>query len=92
MLYYLLQSLTPVMIVSDASVQKNGQGGFAWIIAHSQTLVWHGTSLAPGPEEDSYSGCAVAYGLLATITFLSFYMSCYDAQPPLQESNATATT
>jgi len=69
------------MIVSDASVQKNGHGGFAWIIAQNTTLLWQGMGLAPGPEEDSYSGRAEAYGLLAALTFCTFYFGCYDAPP-----------
>jgi len=47
-----LQSETPVMILSDASVQKSGQSGFAWLLAHEQTLVWQGTGLTPGPEDN----------------------------------------
>jgi len=82
----LLQSECPVMIVSDASVQKNGQSGFAWIIAHAHILLWRGTGLAPGPVDDTYSRHAEAYGLLATITFLCFYVNCYDNQIPIQTS------
>jgi len=77
----LLNQSIPVMIVSNASVQKNGNGGFAWIIAQNTQLLWQGTGLAPGPEEDSYSGRAEAYGLLAAITFCTFYVECYEALP-----------
>jgi len=70
-LQHFLQSKTPVMIVSNASVQKSGQSGFSQLIAHKHTLVWQGTSLAPGPEADTYLGHAEAYGLLAAITFLA---------------------
>jgi len=72
------------MIVSDASIQKNGQSGFAWLIAQDQNLVWCGTGLAPGPADDTYSGQAKAYRLLVAITFLSFYMKCYDTMAPMQ--------
>jgi len=44
------------MIVSDASVQNNGQSGFAWVIAKETTPLWHGLGLAPGPETNMYSG------------------------------------
>jgi len=72
------------MIISDASVQKSGQSGFAWLIANDHTIVWCGNGLAPGPEDDTYSGRAEAYGLLAAIMFLEFYVQCYDYQIPPQ--------
>jgi len=65
------------MIISDASVQKNKQSGFAWIIARQHTILWRGAGLAPGPAEDIYSGRAEAFGILAAITFLSYYVQCY---------------
>jgi len=37
--------------------------------------------LAPGPEEDIYSGQAEAFSLLAAITFLTNYLSQFD--PPI---------
>jgi len=83
-LQHLLKLRTKVMIVSDALVQKSGQSGFAWLIVKGNTLVWQGTGLAPGPEDDTYSGHAEAYGLLAAITFLAFYEKCYDNQYPPQ--------
>jgi len=79
-----MQSKTKVMIVSDASVQKSGQSGFAWLVATHQTLLWHGVGLAPGPAEDTYSGRAEAYGLLAALTFLSYYTKCYASPIPVQ--------
>jgi len=36
------------------------------------------TGLAPGPEADTYSGHAEAYEILAALTFLAFYVKCYD--------------
>jgi len=80
-LFQLLNQSIPVMIVSNASVQKNGNGGFAWIIAQNTKLLWQGTGLVLGPEEDSYSGRAEAYGLLAAITFCTFYVGCYEVPP-----------
>jgi len=82
-----LQNQTSVMIVSDASVQKNGQSGFAWIIAHDQAILWRGHGLAPGPGDDTYSGRAEAYGILAALIFLRFYLTCYDHQLPAQPCN-----
>jgi len=67
------------MIVSNASVQNNGQSGFAWVIAHNAMPMWHGMGLAPGPEIDMYSGRAKAFGLYAAILFLQYYLSCYNA-------------
>jgi len=72
------------MIVSDASVQKTGQSGFAWIVATDHVILWRGLGLAPGPHDDTYSGRAEAYGLLAAIIFLHFYLQCYDNQVPPQ--------
>jgi len=83
-LWHLMQSKTKVMIVSDASVQKSGQSGFAWLVATHQTLLWRGVGLAPGPAEDTYSGRAKAYGLLAALTFLSYYTKCYASPIPVQ--------
>jgi len=81
-LHTLLKDSIKVMIVSDASVQKNGQSGFAWVLAHDAKPIWRGTGLAPGPEDDIYSGRAEAYGLLAAITFISYYVLCYEEQFP----------
>ncbi len=84
-LYGKLVTKTPVMIVSDASVQNDGQSGFAWVIAEKLNPLWRGLGLAPGPAEDMYSGRAEAFGLLAAISFIQYYLSCY---PPLPD-NAT---
>jgi len=70
------------MIVSDASVQKSGQSGFAWVIAEELFPLWHGMGLAPGPKEDIYSGQAEAFGLLVVITFLTSYISSFDTPIP----------
>jgi len=80
-LYTQLCSMTPIMIVSDASVQKSGQSRFVWVIAEEHTPLWCGMGLAPGPEEDIYSGRAEAFGLLAAISFLTNYISQFD--PPI---------
>jgi len=71
-------------MVSDASIQKNGQSRFAWIIANNHVILWHGHGLAPGPIDDTYSGHAEAYGILAAVTFLCFYVQCYDHHIPSQ--------
>jgi len=44
----------------------------------------HGLGLVPGPHDDTYSGRAEAYGLLAALGFLHFYLQCYDYQVPSQ--------
>jgi len=36
-LYQHLLDMTPIMIVSNASVQNNGQSGFTWVIAKEAT-------------------------------------------------------
>jgi len=82
-LHQRLRSNLPIILVSDASVQKDGQSGFAWIIAHEQRQLWRGQGLAPGSVEDTHSGRAEAFGLLAALTFLSYYLSCYD---PVQDT------
>ncbi len=82
-LYNKLVNKQPIIIVSDASVQNNGQSGFAWVIAHHAMPLWHGMGLAPGPEEDMYSGRAEAFGVLAAITFLQFYAHCYQPTIPV---------
>jgi len=69
------------MLVSDASVQKSGHSGFAWIIAHDAQQLWRGQGLAPGPAEDMHSGRAEAFGILAALMFLQYYLSCYNPVP-----------
>jgi len=81
LLYRLLRAKRPLMLVSDASVQKNGRSGFAWVIAAGKTPIWRGLGLAPGPSDDIHSGRAEAFGLLAAILFLRHYISYY---PPLE--------
>jgi len=43
-------------LVSDASVQKNHNSGFAWTNAHHKTILWQGVGLALGNASDMYSG------------------------------------
>jgi len=66
-----------VSIVTDASVQKNYQSGFAWVIAHNAQKLWHGVRLTLGCMEDIYSGQAEAFGMLAALTFLQHYVASY---------------
>ncbi len=68
-----------ISIISNASVLKNKQSGFAWTIAHEQTPLWKGMGLAPGTADDIYSGRAKAFRLIAGLTFLQYYISCYGA-------------
>jgi len=82
-LYTRLCNQIPIMIVSDASVQKNGQSGFAWVIAQDLIPLWRGMGLAPGPSDDMYSGRAEAFGLLSAIIFLvSYILSFANPIPP----------
>jgi len=67
-----------ISLISDASVQKNKQSGFAWILAHDNCPLWQGTGLAPGPAEDIYSGRTEAFGVLAGLTFLHHYIVSYE--------------
>jgi len=80
-LYQQLMQQKPIMMVSDASVQKSGHSGFAWILAHEATQLWRGQGLAPGPAEDMHSGRAEAFGILAALTFIQYYLSCYTPLP-----------
>jgi len=82
-LHQFLKSSAKLMIVNDASVQKNNNSGFAWVLAHNNQTIWRGTGLAPGPAVDIYSGRAEVYGLLAAITFVTYYVLCYNNPIPL---------
>jgi len=68
------------MLVSNASVQKNGCSGFAWVIAAGLTPIWRGLGLAPGLSDNIHSGRVEAFGLLAALIFIRQYLSYY---PPL---------
>jgi len=81
-LYQRLHDKRTLTVVSDASVQKNGHSGFAWIIADDADPLWRGQGLAPGPEDDIHSGRAEAMGLLAALIFLRYYISCYEPLQP----------
>jgi len=71
------QAHLPLTLVSDASVQKNKQSSFAWIIMQDTTTLWSGVGLTPGHAEDIYSGRAEAFGLLAALLFLQHYITSY---------------
>jgi len=81
-LYHMLINKHPIMLVSDASVQNNGQSGFAWVIAKGATPLWQGLGLTPGPEEDMYSGRAEEFGLFVAISFLQYDILCYQPAIP----------
>ncbi len=81
-LYQKLCDNQPIILVSDASVQKSRQSRFAWVLAHNITPLWHSLGLAPGPAKDMYSGHVEAFGIFAALTFLQYYLSCYDTPPP----------
>jgi len=77
-----------ITVVSEASVQKDKNSGFAWVIAHHEWTLWRGVGLAPGHEDDIYLGRAEAFGLLASLTFLQHYIQRYGChlfpESPLQ--------
>jgi len=58
-----------ILLVSNASVQKTKQSGFAWILTQGETRLWAGIGLALSAAEDMYSGRAEAFGLLAGLIF-----------------------
>jgi len=80
-LHNALHTQQQVKIVSDASIQKCGHSGFAWVISQQATILWRGQGLAPGPADDMHSGRAEAFGLLAALLFLRHYITCYDPLP-----------
>jgi len=82
-LYTLLKSSVQLMMVSNACIQKNSNSGFALVLANDHLTIWHGTGHAPSPEGDICSSRAEAYGLLVAITFVTYYISCYDNPVPL---------
>jgi len=53
------------------------QSGFAWVIAQEDRPLWKGVSLAPGMEDNLYSGQAEAFGLLAALLFLAHYIDSF---------------
>jgi len=59
-----------ISLVSEASVQKNKQSGFAWVLNHDDHMLWNGAGLAPGPTEDIYSGRVEAFGMLTGLLFV----------------------
>jgi len=63
--------------VSDASLQKNKQSSFAFVLAYEEQPLWKGVGLALGHADNMYSGQAEAFGLIAGLTFLHYYMTCY---------------
>jgi len=72
------QDHQPIILVSDASVQKNKQSSFAWVLTCQETTLWKGIGLTPGHTEDIYSGRAEAFGVLAGLLFLQHYITSYD--------------
>jgi len=76
-LHDLLVQHSTLTLVSDASVQKNKQSGFAWIITHEERPLWAGVGLAPGHNEDMYSGRAEAFGVFAGLLFFCHYTASF---------------
>jgi len=66
-----------IILVSDASVQKNKQSGFAWILTNGEQNLWAGVRIAPGTAEDMYSGRAEAFSVLAGLLFFNYYTACF---------------
>jgi len=61
-----------IFLVSNASINHQGQGTIAWII-HSRTKLWSGEGIVPGPISKVYSRLAEAYGVLLALSFLQQY-------------------
>jgi len=56
---------------------ENKQSSFAWIITCHETALWKGVGLTPGHADNIYSGRAEAFGLLAALLFLQYYITSY---------------
>jgi len=69
-----------ISIISNASIQKMKQSGFAWVIAQDDRSLWKGVGLAPGTADDMYSGRAEAFGLLAALLFFAHYIESFEPQ------------
>jgi len=54
-LFQLNQAGITIMLVSDASVLKDKQSSFAWVIAKDKCTLWKGVGLAPGSADNIYS-------------------------------------
>jgi len=76
----LCQTHTPVLLVSNASVQKNHHSDFAWIIATNEKTLWRGVGLALDQAKDMFWGQAEAIWLLAALLFLQHYIFSYGPQ------------
>jgi len=64
-----LKSREPILLVSDALVQKIGHSQFAWVIANDAIPLWQGQGLVPGPADDMCSSHMEAFGLLPALLF-----------------------
>jgi len=67
-LLYANQAMDTVSIVRNASVQKDKQSSFVWVISLHDQILWHRVGLAPGHTDDMYSGCAEAFEILAAFS------------------------
>jgi len=76
-LLHLNQAGCTISLVSNSSVQKDKHSSFAWVLSTDASTLWKGVGLAPGNADNMYSGQAEAFGLLAGLTFLQYYISCY---------------
>jgi len=83
MLLHLVMTQQLIILISNASVQKYGNSGLAWVIDHDATPIWSGMGMVPGPAgEDMYSGQAEAFRILAATIFLQYYRACYNPMIP----------
>jgi len=69
-----------ITIVSNASMQKDKQTGFAWVIAYQDTKLWMGVGIALGMAEDMHSGQAEAFAMLAVLIFMQHYVQSYSSE------------
>jgi len=71
------QACSTLLLVSDASVQNNKQSGFTWILVNKNQPLWRGVGLVRRHKDDMYLERAEAFGLIASLTFLKYYIDCY---------------
>ena len=69
-----LQTGSPLIIVSDATLNGTKQSCFAWTF-HTTTTLWKGEGAVPGPAEDATSTRSKAFGIYTALRFLAHYLS-----------------
>jgi len=83
-----IQSGTPILMCSDASIDAAKQSCCAWTI-HANEPLWRGKGIVPGHRDDIYSGQSEAFGILTALMFLGNYLSMY---PTIIQSDLAPVT